>query len=164
VSAGTSLLRFLSAPPGPHTGGPGAPGNTGAPIARSPVATGAGARYAAVLAHEEPTIEAAPGSATLAGMTSDQSSAYQRVVTTLRDMGPAKLWPAEQACVREAADALFFCADRADEESRSAFAAVTALMDSLVETERWTGSRAEQLLDDVWACGPGLALAEPLAA
>jgi hypothetical protein len=117
-----------------------------------------------VLAREAATIAAAPGSATLVGMTSDRASAYRRVATTLRDMGPAKLWPAEQACIREAADTMLFCDDPAGEEARSAFAAVTALMDSLIETERWTGSRAEQLLDDVWACGPGLALAEPLAA
>jgi hypothetical protein len=42
-------------------------------------------------------------------MTSRRATAYRRVVKTLRDFGAAKLWPAEQARIREAADALLFC-------------------------------------------------------
>jgi hypothetical protein len=41
-------------------------------------------------------------------MTSIRASAYRRVVQTLRDVAPAKLWPAEEACIREAADAMLF--------------------------------------------------------
>jgi hypothetical protein len=98
-------------------------------------------------------------------MTSVRASAYRRVLQTLRDMGPAKLWPAEQACIREAADALLFCRDlRSDVAAHEALAALAVLGDDLIDTERWTPRRAQRLLDDVWACGPGEALSLPVAA
>jgi hypothetical protein len=97
-------------------------------------------------------------------MTSLRATAYRRVVKTLRDLGAAKLWPAEQACVREAADALLFCRDLDEDDARRALAAVTALADELIDAERWTPLRALQLLDDVWACGPRAALGVPRAA
>jgi hypothetical protein len=79
-------------------------------------------------------------------------------------MGPAKLWPAEQACIREAADALLFCRDlREDGAAKEALAAVALLSDDLIDAERWTSRRAQGLLDDVWACGPGEALDLPVA-
>jgi outer membrane cobalamin receptor len=86
------------------------------------------------------------------------------VTKTLRDMGPAKLWPAEQAIVRDAADALVFATDLSSEEARMALAAVVVLTDELIDAERWTASRAQELLDDVWACGPGKAFGLPVAA
>jgi hypothetical protein len=79
-------------------------------------------------------------------------------------MGPAKLWPAEQTCIREAADALLFCRDLHDHAAKEALAAVAVLSDDLIDAERWTSRRAQRLLDDVWACGPGEALTLPLAA
>jgi hypothetical protein len=79
-------------------------------------------------------------------------------------MGPAKLWPAEQTCIREAADALLFCRDLRDDAAKEALAAVAVLSDDLIDAERWTSRRAQRLLDDVWACGPGEALTLPLAA
>ena len=57
-------------------------------------------------------------------------------------MGPAKLWPAEQAIIREAADALVFATDLANEEARTALAAAAALTDDLIDAERWTAPRA----------------------
>jgi hypothetical protein len=69
-------------------------------------------------------------------------------------MGPAKLWEHEQDCIRAAADALLFCRSFTDEEAGQAIVSVTSLVDCLVDAERWTRSRAEQLLDDVWDCGP----------
>jgi hypothetical protein len=39
-------------------------------------------------------------------MTENRSRAYGRIVRTMCDVGPAKLWPVEQECLREAADAL----------------------------------------------------------
>ena len=39
-------------------------------------------------------------------MTSERTQAYGRVVKTLEDLGPAKLQPAEQDRVRDAADQL----------------------------------------------------------
>jgi hypothetical protein len=97
----------------------------------------------------------------LNGMTSDRALAYQRVLTTLRDIGPGKLWPSEQAIVREAADALVLSADLSSKEARLALAEVLVLTDDLIDAERWTPSRARQLLDDVWACGPGEAFGLP---
>jgi hypothetical protein len=82
-------------------------------------------------------------------MNSYRSEAYGRVVRTLDDVGPAKLLPAEQDIIRTAADALFF-----DGDAREELAAVEELAQSLVESERWTPGRAQQLIDDVAACGP----------
>jgi hypothetical protein len=97
-------------------------------------------------------------------MTSLRATAYRRVVKTLRDSGAAKLWLAEQACIREAADALLFCRDLDENDARRALAAVTALADELIDAQRWTPLRALQLLDDIWACGPRAALGVPQAA
>jgi hypothetical protein len=97
-------------------------------------------------------------------MTDYRARAYRRVLTTLGDMGPAKLWPDEQRIIREVADALVFANDLANEETRMALGAAVALTDHLIDTERWTASRAHQLLDDIWACGPGRAFGLPVAA
>lgn len=98
-------------------------------------------------------------------MTSIRASAYRRVLQTLRDLGPAKLWPAEQACIREAADVLLFCRDlRRDSAAIEALTAVAVLSDDLIDADRWTPRRAQRLLDDVWDCGPGEALNLPVAA
>jgi hypothetical protein len=98
-------------------------------------------------------------------LTSNRARAYARVTMTLEDMGPAKLLPREQACIRHAVDTLLFCADLSRSPSgREAFSDMAALRDHLVDTGRWSSERAGQLLDDVWACGPGLAEAVPAAA
>jgi hypothetical protein len=85
-------------------------------------------------------------------MTSDRTQAYGRVVKTLEDVGPAKLQPAEQDRIREAADTLIFAADL--DEARAALEDIDALAEHLVGSGRWTGERAEQLVSDVLACGP----------
>jgi hypothetical protein len=98
-------------------------------------------------------------------MTSLRAHAYKRVLHTLRELGPAKLWPAEQACFRDAADALLFCGDLVDDaDAKDAFGAVMALGDDLVDADRWTSDSVLRLLDDVWACGPGGALDLVIAA
>ena len=97
-------------------------------------------------------------------MTSDRADAYQRVLTTLHELGPTKLWPSEQASIREAADTLLFSGDLDCEDARAAFTAVARLANRLVESERWSDSRARVLLDDIWACGPGVAGLEAIAA
>jgi hypothetical protein len=79
-------------------------------------------------------------------------------------MGASKLSPDEQACIREAADTLLFCRDVDQEDASDALAAVAVLTDDLIDAERWTLLRAQQLLDDVWACGPGVALGVGVAA
>ena len=102
----------------------------------------------------------------LVRMTSARALAYRRVVDTIREIGPAKLWPPEQACIRDAADALLFSADIAqDAHARAVLAAVAALADDLTQSERLTAVRADRLLDDLWACGPAAATdALPVAA
>ena len=110
-------------------------------------------------------IENAHDRAMLLGMTTARADAYRRVLQILRDMGPAKLWPKEQACVRNAADALLFCNDLADDAgARDALAAIAALSDDLIASARWSTTRAHRLLDDVWACGPSRAFGLPIAA
>jgi len=85
-------------------------------------------------------------------MTSDRTQAYGRVVKTLEDIGPAKLQPAEQARIREAADNLIFAADL--EEARTTLEDLEALVEHLVASGRWTAERADQLAADLLACGP----------
>ena len=85
-------------------------------------------------------------------MTSERTQAYGRVVKTLEDLGPAKLQPAEQDRVREAADTLIFASGV--EETRAAMADVETLADHLVASDRWSEDRAKQLVDDLLACGP----------
>jgi hypothetical protein len=88
-------------------------------------------------------------------MTENRALAYGRIVRTLRDLGPAKLWPAEQDCIREAADALLFCDDlAADSGARTALDHASGLIERLIDAERWTVETARRLLDDIWACGP----------
>jgi len=85
-------------------------------------------------------------------MTSDRTQAYGRVMRTLEDLGPAKLQPAEQDRIREAADTLIFAADL--DEAHSTLADLEALVEHLVASGRWTAERAEQLTADLLACGP----------
>ncbi len=76
-------------------------------------------------------------------MTSDRTQAYGRIVKTLEDVGPAKLQPAEEERIREAADTLIFAADL--DEARPALADVEALAAHLVSSDRWTAERADEL-------------------
>jgi len=93
-------------------------------------------------------------------MTSARARAYARVMKTLRDLGPAKLQPSEQALTRAAADSLLFCAELVnDRAAREAFSDFDAMLEHLVATDRWTAQRADQLADDVWACGPAFGVA-----
>jgi hypothetical protein len=69
--------------------------------------------------------------------------------------GDAALEPAEQELLREAADAMFFCEDIAqDDDARDALAGVSDLAGQLVGAERWDPELAEQVLQDLEACGP----------
>ena len=73
----------------------------------------------------------------------------------LRDLAPAKLWPAEVDCIRQAADALLFCDDlAADSAAFTALDGAAELVARLINADRWTQARARGLLDDIWACGP----------
>jgi hypothetical protein len=85
-------------------------------------------------------------------MTAERTQAYGRVVKTLEDLGPAKLQPAEQDLIRDAADTLIFAAGL--DEARAALAGVDSLAEHLVASGRWTEERADQLVEDLLACGP----------
>jgi hypothetical protein len=85
-------------------------------------------------------------------MTSDRTQAYGRVVRTLEDLGPSKLQPFEQERIREAADNLIFAAGL--DEARDTLLDIEMLAEHLVGSGRWTSERAEQLVDDLLACGP----------
>ena len=90
-------------------------------------------------------------------MTLQRARAYARVMKTLRELGPAKLLPAEQQRIRSAADALLFSPSMAtDQSARAAFLDVDALCEHLVESGRWSAERAVELANDLWACGPAL--------
>jgi hypothetical protein len=85
-------------------------------------------------------------------MTSERTQAYGRVVKTLEDVGPSKLFPAEQERIRDAADSLIFAADLDD--ARAALEDISSLSEHLVETGRWSDTMADRLVDDLLACGP----------
>jgi hypothetical protein len=91
-------------------------------------------------------------------MTSERAQAYGRVTATLAEVGPVKLQPAEQETIREAADTLLFCEDVAgDPAAQEAIGAMEQLVERLVDSDRWTRERAQDLLRDVESCGPAIA-------
>jgi hypothetical protein len=85
-------------------------------------------------------------------MTSEQAQAYGRIMKTLEDIGPAKLQPAEEQRIRDAADNLLFAADL--DEARSALDDVDALAEHLIGSGRWTTERTTELVQNLQACGP----------
>src|SRR4051812_10783286 len=86
--------------------------------------------------------------------TSERSRAYGRVVNTLREVGAAKLLPAEQDMIREAADTLLFSGESSPDDSvGEAVSTIETVAAYLVESERWTLDQASRLVDDVLACG-----------
>ena len=88
-------------------------------------------------------------------MTPERSKAYGRLMKVIALEGEAALGPAEQEVLREAADAMFFCEDIAqDDDARDALARVSDLAGQLVGAERWDPELAEQVLQDLEACGP----------
>jgi hypothetical protein len=86
-------------------------------------------------------------------MTATRARAYGRVMTFLRELGPAKLHAAESDLIRTAADTLLFCRDLDDEAARDALVDVENLASHLLASERLTSQRAHHLLNDVRACG-----------
>jgi hypothetical protein len=88
-------------------------------------------------------------------VTSERAQAYGRLMRTVKDDGPDALTPVECTLVREAADALLFCDERAwSDEARDGLTRVGELAGDLVGTGRWGPDRAEQLLRDIESCGP----------
>jgi hypothetical protein len=88
-------------------------------------------------------------------MTPERSQAYGRLMKTVSASGEGALEPAEQAIMREAADALFFCEDiTLDDDARDALSRVSDLAGQLVGAERWDPELAERVLQDLEDCGP----------
>jgi hypothetical protein len=88
-------------------------------------------------------------------MTPERSKAYGRLMKVIGATGEGALEPAEKETLREAGDALFFCEDIAlDDDARNALARVSDLAGQLVGAERWDPELAEQVLQDLEACGP----------
>jgi hypothetical protein len=93
-------------------------------------------------------------------MTADRASAYAVVLGLLDALGPAKLAPAEQAVVRDAADALLFTSGpRLGDDARATLAALDDLLDRVVDAERLTAATGDALADAVEGCAPAPALA-----
>ncbi len=92
-------------------------------------------------------------------MSPERSKAYRRVMKTLDDIGPSKLFDDEQQRIRYAADNLIFSNDlNSDVEACDALEDVAALCRSLVEGGRWEQSTAMRLVDDVCECGPAASI------
>ena len=88
-------------------------------------------------------------------MTTNRARAYGRVMSLIEELGPAKLHTDEQQTVRDAADALLFCADIAsDQDAKDALDRLDDVMQTLVDGERFLPETADGLLEAVEACGP----------
>ena len=85
-------------------------------------------------------------------MTSERTQAYGRIIKTLEDIGPAKLQPAEEQRIRDAADNLLFAADL--DEARATLTDVDTLAEHLIGSGRWTTERTTELVQNLQACGP----------
>jgi hypothetical protein len=85
-------------------------------------------------------------------MTNERTQAYRRVMQTLAEMGPTKLLPGEQACIREAADTLIFATDL--NEAADALRDMGALAERLLMSGRWLEESIDRLVADLLGCGP----------
>jgi len=93
-------------------------------------------------------------------MNAQRARAHARVTKMVREVGPAKLLPSEQSRIRATVDALVFCDEIVtDAAARAAFSDVIALCEHLVATGRWTPRSADDLADEIWACGPSVEVA-----
>ena len=90
-------------------------------------------------------------------MTPERAHAYQRVIQTVKEMGPSKLLGDEQQRIRYAADNLIFSRDLAqDTPARAAMADIERLCRALVHSARWEQAAALRLANDISQCGPTL--------
>ncbi len=90
-------------------------------------------------------------------MNTERAQAYQRVLHTLSELGPAKLQPDEQERIRYTADNLILCADLCDDDTaRDSLEDTELLCEVLVQSGRWERVTAERLIEDLRACGPEL--------
>jgi hypothetical protein len=92
-------------------------------------------------------------------MDPKRTQAYRRVILTLQELGPSKLLDGEQDRIRIAADNLIFSADlRDDIAAQEALDDAGRLCRALVESGRWEQVTATRLADDLYGCGPAVAI------
>jgi hypothetical protein len=90
-------------------------------------------------------------------MSPERAYAYQRVLSTLDELGPSKLQQSEQDRIRYAADSLLFCVDLLeDDATRDSLEDTELLFEVLVESGRWERVTADRLIADLRSCGPQL--------
>ena len=88
-------------------------------------------------------------------MSPERTRAYRRVIDTLEQLGPSKLWGDEQERIRYAADTLIFSANLSDDAAaRDVLEDAGRLCSSLVESGRWESVTAARLTSDLSECGP----------
>jgi hypothetical protein len=88
-------------------------------------------------------------------MTARRATAYKHVLRVLDDLGPAKLHPAEQDTIRDAADAVLFSTDvLTDPDARASLDRAEDLVERLVDADRLLPETGESLLEAIEACGP----------
>ena len=84
-------------------------------------------------------------------MTGERAAAYMRVIGIVDNA--SELLESERAQLRSAADALIF-AIAPGVETAQGLAEARAVGHALVDSRRWSRSRADELLAAVRACGP----------
>jgi hypothetical protein len=83
-------------------------------------------------------------------MTPERAHAYQRMMQTLKEMGPSKLLGDEQQRIGYAADNLIFSRDLAqDIPARAAMAAIERLCRALVHSARCEQAAALRLANNI---------------
>jgi hypothetical protein len=88
-------------------------------------------------------------------MTPERVQAYRRVIHTLRDLGPGKLFDGEQERIRDAADNLIFSRGLLEDDAAlNSLGDIELLCRGLVDSGRWERVTATRLADDIAACGP----------
>jgi hypothetical protein len=84
-----------------------------------------------------------------------RAQAYRRVINTVDQLGPSKLWGDEQERIRHAADTLIFSANLAeDSAAQDALEDAGRLCSALVASGRWESITAARLASDLSECGP----------
>jgi hypothetical protein len=86
-------------------------------------------------------------------VNAERTQAYSRVMSTLSDLGPSKLWADEQERIRHAADTLIF-STQLGADAQVALADAARLCQELVASGRWQQDTADRLATDVGDCGP----------
>lgn len=94
-------------------------------------------------------------------MTDERYHAYRQVMSALATDGAAVLTPAERDLLCDAAEGYLLMRSPEEDEARELSANVAAVLDGVVESQRWRDETAAAVQRAIEACGPQL---EPVAA